>query len=66
MKTNKIEQQINQQIDRQTKQDELYQSILNDIRNMYNDSLSETELHKATRNFIRFVKIMMNAEVRKQ
>ena len=43
-------------------QEELYGSVLEDIRKMYNNKLSELELHQATRNFIEFVRELLKHE----
>jgi hypothetical protein len=41
--------------------DELYESIVEDIRKMYSDKLSEVELHTATGNLIEFCRILLKA-----
>lgn len=42
-----------------TKQEELYASIVEDMKGLYNGKLSDVEAHEAARNFIEFVKIML-------
>lgn len=42
-----------------SKKEELYQSIVDDIRRMYNGKLTEPELHEAARNLIEFVKLLL-------
>ena len=39
--------------------EQLYESIVRDIRNMYGNSLSELEIHQAARNLIEFVRELM-------
>ena len=39
--------------------EELYESIVEDIRQMYDGKLSEVELHTATRNLIEFCRILL-------
>jgi hypothetical protein len=39
--------------------EQLYESIVQDIRNMYGNSLSELEIHQAARNLIEFVRELM-------
>ena len=39
--------------------DELYESLVDDIRKKYNGKLSDLEAHTAARNFIEFVKILL-------
>jgi hypothetical protein len=39
--------------------EELYESIVEDIRKMYEGKLSEVELHTATRNLIEFCRILL-------
>ena len=46
------------------KQKESYESIVEYIKALYNGRLSDTEAHQAARNFIEFVKIML--EIRKK
>ena len=41
--------------------EELYESIVEDIRKMYEGKLSEVELHTATRNLIEFCKILLES-----
>lgn len=41
--------------------EELYESIVEDIRQMYDGKLSEVELHTATRNLIEFCRILLKA-----
>ena len=40
--------------------EELYDTIVNDIRTMYDGKLSEIELHKAARNLIEFCKELIS------
>jgi len=42
--------------------DRIYESIVNDIRNIYGDDLSETETHQAARNFMEFVRALIKME----
>jgi hypothetical protein len=44
--------------------EELYNSILERVRKMYNGGLSEIELHEAARSMIEFVKILMQVQAR--
>lgn len=39
--------------------EQLYQSIVQDIRNKYGNSLSELEVHQAARNLIEFVRELL-------
>jgi|GEM_PF-3805220 len=39
--------------------EELYESVVNNIRGMYNGELLEVDAHQAARNFIEFVKILL-------
>jgi len=39
--------------------EQLYQSIVQDIRNKYGGSLSELEIHQAVRNLIEFVRELL-------
>lgn len=39
--------------------EQLYESIVQDIRSMYGNSLSELETHQAARNLIEFVRELM-------
>ena len=39
--------------------EQLYESIVQDIRSMYGNSLSELEIHQAARNLIEFVRELM-------
>lgn len=39
--------------------EQLYESIVRDIRNMYGNNLSELEIHQAARNLIEFVRELM-------
>jgi hypothetical protein len=41
------------------RREELYESIVEDIRQMYDGKLSEVELHTATRNLIEFCRILL-------
>ncbi|MCX4083478.1 hypothetical protein N7281_00990 [Rickettsia hoogstraalii] len=49
-----------------SKQNKLYESIVNDIRKKYDSKLSEPELHKAARRLIEFVKIIMEVSIRQE
>ena len=42
-----------------SEQEELYASIVDDMKKLYNGSLSDAEAHEAARNFIAFVKILL-------
>ena len=44
--------------------EEIYNSILGRIRQMYNGKLPEAEIHEAARRLIEFVKIMMEVNTR--
>ncbi|WP_342270111.1 hypothetical protein [Rickettsia endosymbiont of Orchestes rusci] len=44
--------------------EEIYESIVENIRKMYNGKLSEVEVHEAARNFIEFVKILVKVHIR--
>ncbi|WP_342269934.1 hypothetical protein [Rickettsia endosymbiont of Orchestes rusci] len=44
--------------------EEIYESIVDDIRKRYNGKLSEPELHEAARRLIEFVKILMEVQMR--
>ena len=39
--------------------EELYESIVQDIRDQYGTKFSEVEIHQAARNFIEFVRKLM-------
>lgn len=43
------------------KREQLYESIVDDIRKKYAGKLSEPELHEAARRLIEFVKILLEA-----
>ncbi|HJD55077.1 MAG TPA: hypothetical protein LFW21_00095 [Rickettsia endosymbiont of Pyrocoelia pectoralis] len=45
---------------------ELYESILSRIRQMYNGKLPEQEVHEAARRLIEFVKIIMEVSIRQE
>jgi len=57
-KVKTYEQAWKTETDRRSKE-ELYKSIVEDIRQMYDGKLSEVELHTATRNLIEFCRILL-------
>ncbi|MDA9163546.1 hypothetical protein N9N97_01550 [Rickettsiaceae bacterium] len=57
--TEQIYEQIRKTKHANHNQEELYNSILEDIREMYSNKLPEMELHQATRNFIEFVRELL-------
>ncbi|WP_341792990.1 hypothetical protein [Rickettsia endosymbiont of Ceutorhynchus obstrictus] len=44
--------------------EEIYNSILEKIRKMYNNKLPEAEIHEAARRLIEFMKIIMEVQMR--
>nr|WP_253307850.1 hypothetical protein [Rickettsia endosymbiont of Ceutorhynchus assimilis] len=44
--------------------EEIYESIVEHIRERYNGELSELELHEAARRLIEFCKILMETHIR--
>ncbi|WP_342257124.1 hypothetical protein [Rickettsia endosymbiont of Aspidapion aeneum] len=44
--------------------EEIYESIVENIRKMYNGKLSEVEAHEAARRLIEFCKILMKVHIR--
>ncbi|HJD60039.1 MAG TPA: hypothetical protein LFW20_05250 [Rickettsia endosymbiont of Omalisus fontisbellaquei] len=46
--------------------EEIYDSILGRIRQMYNGKLPEQEVHEAARRLIEFVKIIIEVSIRQE